>query len=504
MKLARKMVFGLLTGVIAVLLVSAWLRVLREVEQFDSDMQRDDLLVGRAIATGVSRTWRFEGEQAGLDFIRAFSGQEHHVQVRWVWLDGSVRPENSPRLPVDELGPVRAGREFAQRSRELGYQLTYLPLTTPSGRHGALEISESLDGERAYVRRSVWNAALTTAALVAVAAVLAAILGGVLVGRPVHQLVSKVRRIATGDLGSPLVLQRGDELGELANAINQMCEALATANADAAREAAARVAAIEQLRHADRLTTVGKLASGIAHELGTPLNIVSGRGYMIASGEASGEEIKENARIIMEQSERITRIIRQLLDFARPRPVEKVRTDLHALAAQTVSLLRPMAEKQRVQLALLEPETPALVVADPGQVQQVITNLVVNSIQASENGGMVTVGFKRESAAEGSGEERPPSLCLYVRDTGQGMDPETRARIFDPFFTTKEVGAGTGLGLSIAYGIVRDHRGWIDVESAPGRGTTISIHLPLGEGGPEPRAEVGRAAPLPLRARSGT
>jgi signal transduction histidine kinase len=487
MKLARKMVFWLLAGVIAVLLVSAWLRVQREVELFDSDMQRDDLLVGRAVASGVTRTWRFEGEEAGLDLIRAFSSGKHHVEVRWVWLEGAATPETVPRLPLDQLDAVRAGGEWAQRRHDLGYQLTYLPLTAPSGRRGALEVSESLDGERAYVRRSVWNAGLTTAALVAVAALLAAILGGVLVGRPVHSLVSKVRRIATGDLTGPLGLRRSDELGELASAINQMCEALAAANEAATRETAARLAAVEQLRHADRLTTVGKLASGLAHELGTPLNIVSGRGYMIASGEAIGEEIKENARIIMEQSERITRIIRQLLDFARPRPVEKVRSDLHALASQTVSLLRPMAEKQRVQITLVAPERPAMAVVDPGQMQQVITNLVVNSIQASGNGGMVTIGFRRDvttpappsSPPAASPAPRPPSLSLYVGDNGHGMDAETRARIFDPFFTTKEVGTGTGLGLSIAYGIVRDHGGWIDVDSEPGRGSTISIHLPV-------------------------
>jgi two-component system NtrC family sensor kinase len=480
MRLARKMVWGLLVGVIAVLLLSAWLRVQREVEQFDTDMRRDDLLVGRAVATGLTRTWRAEGESAGLEFVRSFSREEHHVQVRWVWLDGAVDPETSPRLPRQQLGPALAGQELAHHSQDLGYQLTYLPLVSPGGRRGALEISESLEAERAYVRRSVWNAGLTTAASVFVSAVLASILGTYLVGRPVHSLVGKVRRIATGDLATPLVLSRHDELGELATAINQMCEALAAANTATSRAVAARLAAVEQLRHADRLTTVGKLASGIAHELGTPLNIVAGRGYMIASKEATGDEIYENARIIMEQAERITKIIRQLLDFARPRPVEKGPTDLATIAAQTAILLRPMADKAGLRIILDPPAHPTTTVADAGQMQQVLTNLVVNSIQASGNGGVVRVGFRREMIATPPSQGSPPGpyLCVYVEDTGHGMDADTQARIFDPFFTTKDVGAGTGLGLSIAYGIVRDHGGWIDVKSAPGVGTTLSIHLP--------------------------
>jgi signal transduction histidine kinase len=481
MKLARQMVFGLLVGVIAVLTLSAWLRVQHEFEQFDIDMRHDDLLVGRAIATGVVRTWRVEGEQAGFDFLRAFNSEHHHVQVRWVWLEGPHEEGAAPRLPPALLAPVLAGYELDHRSRELGYQFTYLPLTAPSGRRGALEVSESLGEERDFVRRSVWNAALTTASLVAVAAILAAVLGTYFVGRPVHYLVGKVRRIATGDLGAPLTLKRADELAELAVAINQMCEALAAANEATSRETAARLAAVEQLRHADRLTTVGKLASGIAHELGTPLNIVAGRGYMIASGEATAEEVADNARIIMEQTERMTRIIRQLLDFARPRPVEKARADLRALATQTVALLRPIADKQRVTLDLVGSEQPAVAVVDAGQMQQVITNLIVNAIQASGNGGVVNLGFRRDVTAPSlkHGGSRGPFLCLYVEDHGHGMDDETQARIFDPFFTTKEVGAGTGLGLSIAYGMVRDHGGWIDVKSKLGEGTTISIYLPI-------------------------
>jgi two-component system NtrC family sensor kinase len=483
MKLARQMVFSLLVGVILVLSVSAWLRVRHEVEQFDVDMRRDDLLVGRAIATGVTRTWHSEGEQAGFAFLRSFNNEQHHVKVRWVWLDGHPDEQTAPLLPLEQLGPAVAGSELAHRSLALGFQLTYLPLTAPSGRPGALELSESLEAEREFVGRSVWNAVLTTVVLLGVAAVMAAVLGTYFVGRPVHHLVGKVRRIATGDLGTPLYLKRGDELAELASAINQMCEAVGAANEAARSEAAARLAAVEQLRHADRLTTVGKLASGIAHELGTPLNIVAGRGYMIAAGEASGDEIKENARIIMEQTERITRIIRQLLDFARPRPVEKARADLRGLATQTVALLRPMADKQRVSLTLIGPDQPAMAVVDAGQMQQVITNLIVNAIQASGNGGVVNLGFRREVTTPPlkHGGTRGTFLCLYVQDEGHGMDAETQARIFDPFFTTKDVGAGTGLGLSIAYGMVRDHGGWIDVESQPGHGTTVSIHLPIDE-----------------------
>jgi two-component system, NtrC family, sensor kinase len=481
MKLARKLVFGLLLGTIVVLTLSAWIRVAREVEMFNRDTQRDDLLVGRAIATAVARTWKVEGEAAALSLVRTFGATATHVAVRWVWLDDAADGQTAPQISARELATVRAGQELSLRVEPIWAQLTYVPLALGGGRPAALEIGESLEGERAYVRRAVWNAAITTAALVAVAAFLASSLGGYLVGRPVHALVGKVRRIATGDLGGPLTLHRRDELGELANAINQMCEALSGANEAARRATAARLSAVEQLRHADRLTTVGKLASGIAHELGTPLNIVAGRGYMIATKEAEGEEIYENARIIVEQTERITQIIRQLLDFARPRPLEKAPTDLRAVAVQTATLLRPMAEKAGVHLALTDPDVPVVTVADAGQMQQVVTNLVVNAIQACGNGSTVTIGFGQDMVAPPHDEDGPASryLRVSIKDEGHGMEPEVKARIFDPFFTTKGVGEGTGLGLSIAYGMVRDHRGWIAVDSIPRRGTTVSVYLPV-------------------------
>jgi two-component system, NtrC family, sensor kinase len=486
MKLARKLVFVLLSGIIVVLGFTAWLRVKREVELFDTDTQRDDLLVGRAIAIAVKHAWQLEGEDAARALLPSFNARSH-VPVRWVSLGPHPQADEAPRLPAPELAPVRAGQELSVRSEWLGVQLTYVPLAVPgSTRWGALELTESLDTEREYVRRAVWSSGLTTVALIAVAGFLASVLGAYFVGRPVHQLVEKVRRIGTGDLAGPVALTRRDELGELATAINQMCDALASATEATRREAGARLAAVEQLRHADRLTTVGKLASGLAHELGTPLNIVGGRAAMIAAGDAVGDEIGDNARIIVEQTERMTQTIRQLLDFARPRPAEKSRADLRATTIETAALLRPMAEKRGVQMLVTDDASVGLAIADTGQIQQVIINLVVNAIQATDNGGTVTVSLRDEMGIRPhtDGQERPQrTLCLKVSDTGRGMDPETRARIFDPFFTTKDVGEGTGLGLSIAYGIVRDHGGWIEVHSQPGKGTTMAMHLPQDQGG---------------------
>jgi signal transduction histidine kinase len=298
----------------------------------------------------------------------------------------------------------------------------------------------------------------------------------------VSALVAKARRIGAGDFSGPLVIRRGDELSQLAREMNSMAAELDAAAHKVASESAARVRAVEQLRHADRLTTVGKLASGLAHELGTPLNVVAGRAKMIATGEIeSPEEGTESARIIVEQAERMARIVRQLLDFARRRTNEKRSTDLGALARQTGSLLEPLAAKRGVSLRCEEPAAPVSAAVDASHIQQALTNLVVNAIQASDRERSVSIRVAVcDDAPEGPRGPRPggPWALLEVRDQGVGIRAEHLPEVFDPFFTTKPVGEGTGLGLSIAHGIAEEHGGWIDVESGPQRGSCFRIWLP--------------------------
>ncbi|HEV2969525.1 MAG TPA: HAMP domain-containing sensor histidine kinase, partial [Pirellulales bacterium] len=328
-----------------------------------------------------------------------------------------------------------------------------------------------------------------------------------------RELTEKTRRVAAGDLDGPVNLRSHDELAELGESLNQMCSRLADSQNKIREETAARIAAIEQLRHTDRLNTVGRLAAGIAHELGTPLNVVAGRAGLILSGRLAPDEIGVSAAAIKTEADRMTKIIRQLLDFARAGTPRKATVDLRSVATQTVDLLRGLAEERKVQLCVAASGEPAVAAVDAEQIQQVLTNLVVNAIQAMPDGGEVEIGIGRRAASvleevhgglsptspspltgEGRGEgvaekkgtvpfaargSRPGEYyCIKVRDSGVGISPEHRQHLFEPFFTTKGVGEGTGLGLSIAYGIVREHGGWIDVSSEPGKGSCFSVYLP--------------------------
>jgi two-component system NtrC family sensor kinase len=482
MRLARKLMLALVLAMFAIFTGRAVLRVRYETRLFDADLREHQRLVLLALKAPLERLLRDAGPAAVAASLREAEPQLRPAHLRWVSLEpgatGSARP------PA-ERAALASGEAVVMEDRSSRRLVTYLALGNGGPALGAIEISDSLTSPRPALRDRVVEALANTAAAAVGAMIVVSGLGFVLVGRPLRRLAEKARRIGAGDLSGPLVIEQRDEIGQLAAEMNQMCDRLAAAHRRADAESAARLETLDQLRHAERLSTVGKLASGIGHELGTPLNVVSGRAKMITSGEVSGVEALDSARTIAEQAERMARIIRQLLDFARRRGPQKAPGGLKEIARNAGALLLPLARKNKVALALpdgAEPEITASV--DAGQLQQVLTNLMVNGIQAMPGGGTLRVEVERETAL-------PPPDCggaegvhcaIRVIDHGVGILPEHIAHVFEPFFTTKGVGEGTGLGLSVAYGIVKEHGGWIAIDSTPGKGSRFSVYLPGEEG----------------------
>jgi PAS domain S-box-containing protein len=226
-----------------------------------------------------------------------------------------------------------------------------------------------------------------------------------------------------------------------------------------------------RLVQADKLSSIGLLAAGVAHEVNTPLAVISTYAQMLAK-QINGDD-KKSALLekISKQTFRASEIVNSLLNFSRTSPVEFVDLDLNKVIRETISLVEHQLEKARVTLDLRLPEGLPAVRGNSGKLQQVLLNLVLNARDAMENGGRLTVETWRDG----------DRVKLAVSDTGSGIAPENLTRIFDPFFTTKAAAAkkGTGLGLSVSYGIVREHGGDIEVRSTPGEGTRFEIDLPV-------------------------
>ena len=236
-----------------------------------------------------------------------------------------------------------------------------------------------------------------------------------------------------------------------------------------------RVELEEAVLQADRLSSVGLLAAGVAHEVNTPLAVISTYSQMLADRFSAGSEEAKLLGKMTEQTFRASEIVNSLLDISRTSGAEMTRCDLNRAISDTLELISPQLKKSQVRLEL-RLQASAIIRANRGKLQQVLLNLFLNARDAMPDGGALRITTRF------AGDETSAARAqVLVSDTGTGIEPELQRRIFDPFFTTKDSRRGTGLGLAVSYGIVQEHSGTISVQSAPGTGTTFTLEFPLAE-----------------------
>jgi signal transduction histidine kinase len=255
----------------------------------------------------------------------------------------------------------------------------------------------------------------------------------------------------------------------------------------------------EQIQQQERLAAVGQLAGGIAHDFNNFLTTIMLYGNIILYDENLSSQVTSAAETIIAESTRASELVGQILDFSRRSTMEAQSVDLVAFLGEVCDILQNTLPENIRLITAIGPD-PCLVDADPTRIQQVVLNLAINSRDAMPEGGDLRIALSEMVVAA---NEDPPAagmgpgewLCLTVSDTGTGMTEEVKGHIFEPFFTTKERGQGTGLGLSQVYGIVKQHQGFIDLETEPGVGTTFHVYLPVfGAGRAEEVGEIPSVA----------
>ena len=297
------------------------------------------------------------------------------------------------------------------------------------------------------------------------------------ISQPISQLMSGVKNLAKGNFDTQFVLSRKDELSELAQAFNQMAVDLRKAQEQIIKEAENTIELERTLQQSEKLATIGQLASGLAHEIGTPLNIIGGRAELIKRKIKGREGEQKDLDIIIRQVERITKIIQQLLGFVRKKKPEQKSLNIKTLLQTTLDFLDHQIQRQGVKVVKGLKDNLPIVTGDSDQLQQVFLNLILNAIQSMPQGGELRIGASSKwISREGIEDGQREYVVVSVRDTGLGMEKEVVQNIFNPFFTTKDT--GTGLGLMVSQGIVQDHEGWIEVESEIGEGSLFKIYLP--------------------------
>jgi signal transduction histidine kinase len=491
MRIATRLWLALLATIFLVLGVGLLVRV-REEQGFLLDLTlRDRQFFAQALKNSLSHA---HGPRDPLAEARALLESEEiaaaHIVARLVATDNELGLP-TPRLPAAQIAPLHKGKVVVGvYGDEL---LTYVPLKADF--RVAIELAEPHAVDQVLERIGWRSLTQQASVLAALAGVITFVLVRWLIGRPLARLAFLARQVGAGDLSARVQVREGrDEVAVLGREMNRMTEKLEAAHAKVEEINAERVTALEQLRHADRLRTVGQLASTLAHELGTPLNVVSGHARLIEESRDLPEETRSSARVILEQGTRMTRILKDLLGFARRRSSRMEQRELGALAEHAARTLEPLARRQRVHILVERASREVPVFVDPQHVLQVLTNLITNGMHAMPGGGDVRVVVDELDAEAPTGVHAPPGRYARVSvvDHGVGIDSDDLPHLFEPFFTRKKEGEGTGLGLAVVEGIVKEHKGWVQVHSERGRGSRFEVFLPRSSSTDAPaRADAG-------------
>jgi two-component system NtrC family sensor kinase len=500
MKPTIKLILLIVAVTCAVVAGSAMMRARRASEQPSRQRGQDLAALALAAGTAVDEVWRVAGPDAASRLIESLDrnhGRSHDLshgqgaqpaRIRLLHtgagpgdgVPGAVSVSVSDSAPdaviavaaFAALSPEAQAARVEERPDGLGIDLAV-------GDGGLLQIRAPLAADRARAGGDSWS----QTALLGLLALLGGgglLMAGLRVIDPRLQLLtSQARALAGGDYTARTDAGQEDEIGLLAGEMNRLAERLQEARERVRRDLSARTAILEQLRHGDRLSTVSKLASSMAHDLGTPLNVVSGRAMMITSTPSCPPEIASDARIIGEQASNMTKIIRHMLDHARRRDVQRARVAVRELVQRAVDLVQPLAEPMKVAIELAGPDD-LVAGLDEIKVLQVLTNLMNNGLQAMPEGGSLRLQWARLEV-----EEPPDSraaagayIRISVEDTGVGIDANALEKIFEPFFSIKGSGGGVGLGLPVCHSIIRDHGGWVEAHSRPGQGSRFDVYLP--------------------------
>jgi signal transduction histidine kinase len=309
-------------------------------------------------------------------------------------------------------------------------------------------------------------------------------LGGYMLRRivvaPLERLLAATQRIIAGDYSHPVTAMGRAEISGLAESFNSMQATLQTRQEEVDRYVQSLEEANRALQEArqetirsEKMASIGLLAAGMAHEIGTPLAAIMGYTGVLSDELAADAEKSDYLRRISRETERIDRLVRDLLDYARPGRGEKTPIDLQPFLTDLLGMLAGQGVFKKLQLVTeIEPDLPSLCL-DRHKLMQVLINLIINARDAMPRGGELRV---RAAATEGG-------VILTIGDSGEGIPEENREKIFEPFFTTKEPGQGTGLGLAISARLVESFGGSIGVASMTGEGSTFTVRLPVGEQG---------------------
>ena len=374
---------------------------------------------------------------------------------------------------IASTDPVNIGEEVGPRRKEriiqaeLGEPVSkegksynvILPVVAGNEHYGYIHLKINTEDFSDIIASNAIRRIVATSMVFGIGIILAVFLS-LMYTRPIHNVVNAARNVAAGDLSTDLYTDRKDEIGELTQTFNYMVQKL--------REERALE---EKLREAEHLSGIAQLAKSIAHEIRNPLNFISLsidhlKKKFSPGSDAEREQFESLVRSIKHEIQRLNKLVGDFLDYGKPLRLNRQDTDLHALIQDVVALVLAKAEKDGIEIQYHKEKIPRLSL-DPELIKTCIFNIILNAFQAMPSGGelIIRAGMHNEK------------VTVIITDTGIGVSRENLPKLFDPFFSTKST--GLGLGLAMTSRVIEEHGGKVDFQSAEGRGSTVTIYLPV-------------------------
>lgn len=456
--------------------LQAWVSVRSAEDDLRSAREHDLTVLGRSLQVGFENALRDKQLGDIQELTTRVQAIAPEVDIVLLDSDWQVRSGAGPRGVPDETLEQAIAAVPSSAAQSVGWLEVEGPptlmatLSLTGDAHEPLgtllvvqeipQLAESVADARSA---ALWSVIVFVLGIAAVSLAL----GRLSLTGPLEQLIGAMRRARLRSLDERIYSQRRDEIGELAREYDSMMDRLVATRSALERNQERRHELEQQLARLDKLATVGQLAATLAHEIGSPLQVLVGRANALAEREHPPEKVRHHASRIAEQGKRITDIVEKLLGYARRRPPSRQVVDVRVAAETVVDLLGHEAARRDIDLKLELASTPCTALADHDQLQQAILNLVRNALDASSAGSEVVVEVRR----------RDGSIEVLVRDHGVGISSDALAQLTEPFFTTRAHEGGTGLGLSVVKSIAASHQGELEFFSADGE-TRASFRIP--------------------------
>lgn len=482
MKTSTRLIL-ILTFVVGIVMTVGGYFILHQREQVLERAMRTEVRAHAiTLQIALERLYRSGKQTEAQELIDRLSGNDRVYGIVLFSKSAEVEMVSNPLVEEEIKHPPGVHRVLENGEIVEAFRMIHdrevisvlMPIRVGDTLEGAFELAlpmELIQEDYAHARREI---ALVTLLLFITIIFVVILVTRYSLLRPVEELLQGAKALGRGDLNYRVVVPaNGNEFAQLEREFNRMADNLEVQRNTAARELEQRLKLERQLRHNEHLASVGRLAAGVAHEIGTPLNVIEMRAEQILQDlEDSKERRRRNVTIILAQVERITNIVRQLLNLARPYKIQRIAVDLNALISSTLETLETKLEPAHVTVEF-QPVRTAQVSGDQGLLRQVFINIIVNAIHAMPQGGQLRIHYD-EQVVEKDGEQ---FIGVRFSDTGTGIEEEAFPFLFDPFYTTKDVGSGVGLGLPVSRRIVEEHNGWIEVANNEDRGVTFTIYL---------------------------